>query len=336
MDSALVIGGTQFVGRHTVDELLAHGYDVTLFNRGEHGNPFADDSRVAHVRGDRTDEPAIRAAAAEVDPDLVVDCVAYHPEEVRVATDAFADAGAYVYVSSGSAYAGPEVPYREDDPLHPCDDEQADDDSMETYGPRKAEGDRAVFEAAEAGASAFSVRPFLVYGPHDYTGRFDYWISRVLNGGPVVVPGDGGSLLHRVYVEDVASAILTVAEEGEPGEAYNVADRRLMSLEDSLDRIADAAGVDLDVVHASERELASAGISPEEFPLYTPAPFVADTAKLAALGWESTPLDEAVSRTVGAFREERGERGDSDADLGPDRDAIEELLSGFGENAGGE
>lgn len=33
---ALVIGGTRFIGRHTVTELLNHDYDVTVFNRGNH------------------------------------------------------------------------------------------------------------------------------------------------------------------------------------------------------------------------------------------------------------------------------------------------------------
>ncbi|ELY61696.1 NAD-dependent epimerase/dehydratase, partial [Natronococcus amylolyticus DSM 10524] len=32
MDDALVIGGTRFIGRHLVEELLANGYDVTILN----------------------------------------------------------------------------------------------------------------------------------------------------------------------------------------------------------------------------------------------------------------------------------------------------------------
>lgn len=31
---ALVIGGTRFLGRHTVLSLLEHDYDVTILNRG--------------------------------------------------------------------------------------------------------------------------------------------------------------------------------------------------------------------------------------------------------------------------------------------------------------
>jgi 2'-hydroxyisoflavone reductase len=31
----LVLGGTQFLGRHAVDAALARGHEVTMFNRGQ-------------------------------------------------------------------------------------------------------------------------------------------------------------------------------------------------------------------------------------------------------------------------------------------------------------
>ncbi|TKX82586.1 epimerase, partial [Halorubrum sp. SS5] len=72
---------------------------------GNHENPFADDDRVTHVEGDRKDETALRAAKLSVEPDVVIDCVAYHPVDVATATDVFADVDGYVYISSGSSYA---------------------------------------------------------------------------------------------------------------------------------------------------------------------------------------------------------------------------------------
>lgn len=324
MAHALVVGGTRFVGRHAVAELRDHGYDVTLFNRGESPNPFAAADGVAHVEGDRTVEDDVRAVADAVDYDVVVDVVAYHPAEVAVAVDAFADAEAYVYVSTGSVYDDPAIPVREGEaPLLPCDDEQADDDGAESYGNRKAECDRVVFEAADEGVDAMAVRPMLVYGPHDYSGRFPYWVEQVATRDRVLVPGDGGSLLHRSYVEDVASAIRVVAEEGRPGRAYNAADRELVTLSGSLERVAAALDTDVEVVTASERELAAHDLSPAAFPLYTPEPFVVDTHRLESLGWESTPLETAIERTV----EDHRSQDRTDDEVGPDPDAVESFLS---------
>jgi len=322
-DTALVIGGTRFIGRHVVEDLLDHGYEVTIVNRGNHENPFSDVEGVDHVEGDRQNDTDLKAAARSVTPDIVIDCVAYYPEDVRVATDVFADVGGYVYISSGAAYGVEEIPKREGETeLCDCTDEQATDDSHESYGPRKAEGDRAIVAAAEDGVNAMSVRPCIVYGPHDYTERLDYWIDRVLNQDRLVVPGDGQNLWHRAYAEDVASALRIVAEEGEPGEAYNVGDRRLVTMEEMVDLIAEAADTDVEVVHAGERELAAAGLAADDFILYREYPHVLDTNKLAALGWESTPLAEAMERTVAEHRE--SDRDGSEHD--PGREAEERVL----------
>lgn len=322
-DTALVIGGTRFIGRHTITDLLTNDYEVAMLNRGTHENPFAGDDRVTHVEGDRKSERDLRTAKLSVEPDIVIDCIAYHPADVETATDVFADVDGYVYISSGDSYAAEEIPKREGEtPLHPCTSEQATDDGDDTYGNRKAEGDRVVFAAAEEGVNAAAVRPCIVYGPHDYTERLDYWIDRVLNYDCVVVPGDGQNLWHRAYVEDVASALRIVAEHGEPGAAYNVGDRRALTLEETLETIADAADVDCEVVPASADALAAGGLEPDDFVLYREYPHLLDTCALADLGWESTPVDEAMAQTV----TEHLESDRDGSEWGPGRASEERVL----------
>jgi nucleoside-diphosphate-sugar epimerase len=339
MDQALVIGGTRFIGRHLVAELLDHDYQVTLCNRGSHENPFAETAGVAHVEADRTDDAALADAAA-TDPDVVFDMVAYHPRDVAQATRIFEDVEAYVYVSSGAAYGREELPKREGEtPLESCTEEQARSDSQETYGARKAEGDRIVFEAAQDGVRAMSVRPCIVYGPHDYTERLDFWIDRVNRFDRVLVPGDGTNIWHRAYVEDVASALRVVAESGTAGEAYNVGDRRVVTLGELLDLIADclaettvtdvesgtladAGGPTPEFVQAGARELAAADLGLDDYVLYRAYPHLLDTTRLASLGWSSTPLREAMQRSVDAHLQ-----SDRDGtDHGPDRDTEERVL----------
>lgn len=58
----------------------------------------------------------------------------------------------------------------------------------------------------------------------------------------------------------------------------------------------------MEVVHASRRELERGGLTPNDFILYhhpmTEYPHVLDTCKLASLGWQSTPVEVAIERTV--------------------------------------
>ncbi|MFC6836362.1 NAD-dependent epimerase/dehydratase family protein [Halomarina ordinaria] len=319
MDSVLIVGGTRFIGRHAVEEFLDHGYEVTLFTRGNRENPFADREGVEHVEGDRTNDSALELARERVDPDVVVDCVAYYPKDVRAATEIFADCDAYVYVSSGAAYGASVVPKREGEtPLHDCSAEQATDDSWDSYGPRKAEGDRAVFAAAERGVRAMSVRPPVVYGPHDYTERFDYWVDRVLTHDRLVVPYT--DLRHLVYVGDVASALRVVAEDGEAGAAYNVGDHTLPVLGEWVELLAAEVGTEVDVVRAGERELSAGDLEPADFPLYLDYPHVLDTHELESLGWTATPLSETVAATV------EGHEDGAGREQGPDREAEERVL----------
>jgi len=321
MTRTLVIGGTRFIGRALVDELLANEYDVTMLNRGHHQNPFGD--AVHHIEGDRTDDSLLAQATSRIDPDVVFDCVAYKPRDVDVATKVFSDA-TYIYISSTHAYWATGIPKRESATrLRPCSAEQATSDDNGTYGNRKAEGDRVAFAAAEEGVDARIVRPTATYGPGDYTERFAYWVDRVRHHDDILVPGEGTINMHMVYVEDVASALRVVAEEGSSGEAYNVADRRFYTLNELLDRISTILDTRINPVHASERELGNEGLVPEDFILYRPYPYLISTEKLAALGWKPTPLEDALPDTV-----DDHVRNDRDGrEYGPSRDLEARLIN---------
>lgn len=340
MPSALIIGGTGFVGWHTAMELRDHGYEVTVFSRGAREVSIPTEG-VSTLAGDRRDPDQLKAVAEQTAPDTVVDCALFHPDDARRAMDVFGDVDAYVYVSSGGVYARNEIPKRESvTPLHAFEADQADDDSMATYGPRKAECDRIVTDAAERGVAAVSLRPTMIYGPKptgagsvswapDVPGiqdHHDYWIDRADRFDRVVVPGDGTAIWHRVYVEDVAAAVRVVAEDGTPGEAYNVADRRVLTMEDVIDLIAETLDTAVEVVHASRRELERFDLEPDDFVLYHHLghnyPHVLSTCKLSTLDWQSTPPEVAMERTV----EESLQSGRDGSAFDPGRPAEERLL----------
>src|SRR3954452_16259807 len=95
----LILGGTQFLGRHTVDAALARGHDVTLFNRGQTNPDLFPD--VEKLRGDRDGDLGALAGRSF---DAVVDTSGYVPRIVRETTEALGDVGHYTFVSSISVY----------------------------------------------------------------------------------------------------------------------------------------------------------------------------------------------------------------------------------------
>ena len=126
----LVLGGTQFVGRHLIERLLTNGHQVSLFHRGQTNPdlfPSAD-----HIHGDR--QVSLDGLSGRK-WDVCVDCNAYRPRDVRSAAAALeGSVGRYIFVSTISVYQSDvPVPVTEDSPLAELIDEAEVVDGN-TYG----------------------------------------------------------------------------------------------------------------------------------------------------------------------------------------------------------
>src|SRR5881275_2646892 len=108
----LILGGTQFLGRHTVDVALERGHDVTLFNRGQTRPELFPD--VEKLHGDRDGDLSALDGRAF---DAVVDTSGYVPRVVLQTLDALGDVGHYTFVSSISVYADLSSPPTEETPV---------------------------------------------------------------------------------------------------------------------------------------------------------------------------------------------------------------------------
>ncbi len=211
----LVLGGTVFLGRHVVEAALAHGHDVTLFNRGQHNPELFPEAE--KLRGDRDgDMEALNGRAW----DAVVDTCGYVPRLVRRSAQRLADvAGHYTFISSISVYADFSRPQRDENaPLGTLEDESVEEVTNQTYGPLKVlcEG-----EAQRAfPGRALIIRPGLIVGPHDPSDRFTYWPVRAARGGEALVPGIPEQRVECIDVRDLAEWNVQMIEAGKTG-VYN-------------------------------------------------------------------------------------------------------------------
>ncbi|MBT4097616.1 MAG: NAD-dependent epimerase/dehydratase family protein, partial [Gemmatimonadetes bacterium] len=99
----LVVGGTRFFGRCTVELLLAAGHKVTIFSRGNIRPSFWDD--IEHIAGDREDAEGLRQLLAGRQFDSVLDNQCYDEQEARSIIDALQGRiGRYVVASTVSVY----------------------------------------------------------------------------------------------------------------------------------------------------------------------------------------------------------------------------------------
>ena len=192
----LILGGTKFLGRHTVDAARAAGHDVTIFTRGQTNPDLFPE--VEHLQGDRDGDLGALDGRRW---DGVVDTSGYVPRIVRQSAELLRDAvDRYVFVSSISVYEDFSKPVDESTPVAQLED-PATEEIMENYGALKAACETVVDEVY--GDRGASVRAGLIVGPYDPTDRFTYWPRRIADGGDVLGPGDPSAPVQFVDARDL-------------------------------------------------------------------------------------------------------------------------------------
>jgi len=211
----LQLGGPRFLGRAIADAAVERGHELTFLNRGKTNPDLYPD--VERLVGDRAED---LSALAGREWDAVVDTSGYLPRDVRASAEALAGSGYYCFVSSVSVYADFSHPIDEESPVAQLGDLPDDAITEETYGPLKAlreDAVRAVFDERAA-----IVRPGLIVGPHDPTGRFTYWPHRVARGGEVLAPAPPDAPTQIVDVRDLGDWIVSLCER-RVGGVFNAA-----------------------------------------------------------------------------------------------------------------
>jgi len=288
----LVLGGTQFLGRHVVDAALDHRHDVMLFNRGQTRPELFPG--VEKLRGDRDGD---LGALQGRDFDAVVDTSGYVPRVVRETIDALGDVGHYTFVSSVSVYASLATPPTEQSPLAQL--REPTEEWREAYGELKALCEDVVRDRFPA---AFVPRPGLIVGPWDPTGRFTYWPQRIAEGGRVLVPAPPSAAAQVIDARDLANWIVRAAEAGTAG-TFNAVDRPT-TRERLFETCRRVAASDAELVWVDGDFLAEHDVGEwMELPLWLHSPEYAgmlsvDPSAALRAGLEPRPLEETVRATL--------------------------------------
>jgi nucleoside-diphosphate-sugar epimerase len=316
----LVLGGTKFLGRATVEAALDRGHEVTLFNRGQTNPELFPE--VEKLHGDRNGDLYAFSGGSW---DAVVDTSAYVPEQARASGKALASAaGYYLFVSSLSAYADASQPLDEDTPLAELLEGQPDDRLLEdfaNYGALKVLCERAAADGF--GGPTGVVRPGLIVGPHDPTGRFTYWPHRVARGGEVLAPGLANEQVQFIDVRDLGEWTVDLCEQRVEG-PFNAANRDV-TWKTLLETCRDVSGSDAELIWVDPEFLLEHEVGQwMEVPMWLHEDtglHATDVSRALEAGLTFRPLEDTVRGTLDDAETSRG------AGLAPDREA--ELIAAW-------
>jgi len=315
----LFIGGTGLISTAIARQLLEAGHQVTLFNRGKSESRLP--SGAGEIRGDRKDYTAFEQTFADKTYDVVVDMVAFHPDDTASAIRAFAGrCGQFIHCSTVCVYSGPvkQIPTTETEPYH----------SIGGYGKNKAACEELLFRDFADGQFPVTVmRPSHSYGEGGgllrSVGPGDTFVDRLRKGKPIIVQGDGNSLWASCHVDDVARGF--VATMGNPkclGQAYNITGDDWFTWNTYYQQVAEVVGGTFNPVYIPTNTLreVAPGIAGGTYEIFE-WPSVFDNGKLKRdtdYAGQTIDLKEGTRRTL-AWLEANGKLKDSDTDDYEDR-----------------
>jgi 2'-hydroxyisoflavone reductase len=267
--SILVLGGTGFIGPHIITTALARGHKVTMFNRGKTRPELFPD--VEKLRGDRDGK---LDALKDRKWDAVIDPSGYVPRIVKMSAELLApNVKQYIFISSVSVYADhSKVGADESTPLEKLLDPSSEDikgNDFKNYGALKALSEQAA-EAAMPGRIA-NVRPGLIIGPGDMTGRFTHWPTRLSGGGDVLCPGDGSTPVQYIDGRDLADWLIHLVETTTVGVMNALGPEKKITMKQVIDQTNAAVGGKGTPVWVDSKFLEKREVAPwAEMPMWIP------------------------------------------------------------------
>jgi 2'-hydroxyisoflavone reductase len=316
----LVLGGTRFLGRHIVERLATGGDRIVCFHRGETHCPLPDG--VEERYGDRNAD--LSAVAAER-WDAIVDTSCQRPEQMERSLALHADR--YVFISTVNVYADLRRPgVTEDAPTIQTFDPS---DEAAAYGGNKAACERLLLQTYPR--EAVVLRPGLIVGKWDPTGRFTYWCRRFARGGRVLAPGHPDRWIQFIDAADIADFVQHAISVGTTGTFSIVGPQVPMTMAQLLYACASVAAQlgapPADILWADDAFLMQRDVAQwTELPLWlTEAEYAGiltlNNAKALAAGLRTRPVEQTVRAILEWIENDSGVPGGG---MTPEREA--ELL----------
>ena len=310
----LLLGGTQFVGRHLVLAALERGHSVTTFTRGQTPDDLPE--AVTRLHGDRSDTSGGLDALNSGRWDACIDVSGYLPRVVEQSARLLGGrVGRYLFISTVSVYApGKRDTTTEDSPVTELEDPTTEDIAAH-YGGLKVLCERVVSRLY--GEQATHVRPHIVAGPGDHTKRFTYWPEALAAGGTVLdrtvldqtvpdqkvlAPGDGSDPVQYIDARDLAAFVVHLLEQDTGGTFHTAVPP--MSWHAFLNDVADGLRSQAELVWTPTSELKTRGLGWNELPLFVAraeddaAMMRADNSRAVVAGLKCRPLAETARDTL--------------------------------------
>jgi UDP-glucose 4-epimerase len=266
MKKVIVTGGAGFIGTHLVGKLLDSKIEVTVLDRSAHkllNNFDVNTSLLTVIESDlisalenqqvRLDDYDVIFHLAGVsivsmsvkNPEIDLQANLLSTFNLLERLRGSKNPPSIIFASSAAVYGNPQsIPIAESDPTFP----------LSPYGVSKLAAERYIDVYCKLyNISGATLRIFSVYGPEDKRVAYDIFRKLEEDQSRLFLLGDGSQERDFIYVEDVARALIFVAERApKNGEVYNIASGKSVSISQLASEICNVMGVNPKIEYANK------------------------------------------------------------------------------------
>lgn len=286
MQSVLVLGGSYFIGKKVVEELLKQQFQVTVLNRGSR---LIEGTR--QLIANRDDEEEMKEALKGQIFDYVIDIISItdqHSKTVYEAVDK-SSLKKWLFISSSGVYDidHEKIPFSESTNI-------AENSIWTFYGAGKISCEAYYKKVtAEDGVDFVAIRPPYVYGECNYAPRESFIFYHLEHNLPIVMPNKGESLLQFVEVNDLAKIVHHLLTHKMSDTIYNVGSDTL-SFKGFIQACAEVVGILPKIVPFDYKAY---GYNERTFFPFFDYSNVLDTSRLDACMSYQSPFEEGLKKS---------------------------------------
>ena len=176
----LIFGGTRFIGKYLVTELLKHGHEITVATRGKLPIVWKN---VKSIVVEKLNADNIKSNIPITEFDIVYDNLVLSSQGVKDVLS-HVNCNRYIMISTDGVYQNRHLNILESEfDAAKLSFEYVPYSREISYDTRKRYAESALFQDFK-NISAVSVRIPVVLGKDDYTGRLKFYVDKILNGQP--------------------------------------------------------------------------------------------------------------------------------------------------------
>ena len=304
----LITGGTGTISSGLVKECTRReGYEVYAITRGNKKTRNVDGAK--YIYADVWNTEDVRQKTEGLYFDVVVECLAYDLEQLKISLKNFGDkCEQYIFISTSAVYTQKgEIPIKENDEKNHVE---------WSYAKKKIECEEYLTQYSGAKFKYTIIRPFVTYGdyrvPFPVVSRKNQWtiFERIINDVPIVACKDNNIRHSVIHIDDFSRAVVSlfgnnVAFDND----YNVASlKQVISWDETIRISEEILNVKSKIIHIPLEIFRKCFIGIyDELSLNKAEPLIADDKKIknAVPDFDiKVNLKEGMSRTIKNLKKE--------------------------------